>query len=268
MLGITRVVSPLNDDDGDVEAVAPNATPCDVKWDGVDVGAVVVAVAADDDDDLRTTSNFKMVHLSVCWYWCCCCGLCDCSTKLGTLRTRVVVFVPAEDVIKARGGEVALFAVEIVRTVVVDGKGKMEMDGTLVATRPPLEIAVARTSPFAGVVMVVVTLASSPPPLGLVLADAVAFSGPIGCCIRTKFGLSVVSPIVGLTPGICNSFSGMRPVCLGLGPWFSADSARTLERAAVGEVGDGDDDVDADGEYSLSVFDSTALFLLLLCLKS
>lgn len=52
----------------------------------------------------------------------------------------------------------ALFAVEMVRTVVLEGSGNIEIEGTL------LIAAVDWVSQLAAVVMVVVTWLSSPPP--------------------------------------------------------------------------------------------------------
>lgn len=61
MLGITSVASPPSDEEqGDVEAEA-TATACDVREDDVDVDEERL-------DDFRTTSNLRIVHLSVCWY--------------------------------------------------------------------------------------------------------------------------------------------------------------------------------------------------------
>lgn len=64
---------------------------------------------------------------------------------------------PAVVVMKVKGGEVALLAVEIVRTVVLEGKGNIEIEGTLVLIIPAAWVAVDRVSQLAAVVTVVVT---------------------------------------------------------------------------------------------------------------
>lgn len=190
----------------------------------------------------------------------------------------MVVFVPALDVMKASGGDVALFAVEIVRTVVVAGKGKIEIDGTLVLTSPPPATDdTDRTSLLAAVVRVVVTLSSSLPTPPL--ADVVALSCPTGCCIRTKFVFSVMflfsnpvsvswdSSVCVLQLPVSGEFD--RIFCRFL-PNFElpeddgddvddvdvdADAEGDGTAAGAGDV-DEDDDDDGD-EYSTSVVDST-----------
>ncbi|KNC33561.1 hypothetical protein FF38_03831 [Lucilia cuprina] len=117
---------------------------------------------------LRTTSNFNIVHL-------------------------VAVLVPAVVVIKVKGGEVALLAVEIVRTVVFEGKGNIEIEGTLVFITPAAATlaAVDRVSLLAAVVTVVVTWLSSPA-AATDVDVVVVLSCPIGCWINTKLVFSVV----------------------------------------------------------------------------
>lgn len=68
----------------------------------------------------------------------------------------MAAFVPAVVVIKVKGGEVALLAVEMVRTVVLEGNGNMETEGTLEFITPAL-VAVVRVSLLLVLVLVVVT---------------------------------------------------------------------------------------------------------------
>ena len=69
----------------------------------------------------------------------------------------MAVLALAVEVIKVRGGEVALLAVEIVRTVVLDGKGNIEIEGTFALMTAAFD-AVVKVSQWAvAVVKVVVT---------------------------------------------------------------------------------------------------------------
>ena len=104
----------------------------------------------------------------------------------------------AVEVMKVSGGEVALLAVEMVRTVVLDGKGNIEIEGTFALRTAAFDAVVKVSQCAAAVVKVVVTWLSSPPAsadvnTAAVAADVVVLRGPIGCWIKTKFVFSVVA---------------------------------------------------------------------------
>lgn len=86
-------------------------------------------------------------------------------------------------VINVSGGEVALLAVEIVRNVVLEGKGNIEIEGTLLFMTPAAALAaVDSVSLLPAVVTVVVTWLSSPP-AATDVDVVVVLSCPIGCWI-------------------------------------------------------------------------------------
>lgn len=163
----------------------------------------------------------------------------------------MAVLAFAVEVMKVSGGEVALLAVEIVRTVVFDGKGNIEIEGIFALMRAAFEAAV-RVSHWAvaAVEKVVVTWLSSPAATADVNAAVAVLRGPIGCWISTKFVFSVVV----LSSTIGDSFSeGLRSSLLN--EFVDLRLSRRLKFITGALKRFGDDDVDGDGDEADAVDD-------------